>query len=673
MDNNVINQQPIAPNMQSVNLPIQPIQVQPVMQQPMMPPMQPTPMTAQPSMPPVPPMQPMTAQPPLQPMPPVAPAMTQPPMQPVQQPIPAVNTQPVQPAPPAAPPMNTASMQQPVPSMQYVPTYYPYPYIITQKPKREYKFTKADTVFALLAFVMGYLFIKMLLTSGGLGIGATIHFILLSAYTFLYVNAKDIELSGSSIVGLCLIPIFSVQFSLFDNSHLAAYNIIFLFVYYIFICININHPHKRVWGDNFIGRFFMGTFYNSISYSPATFKALGGKSDDKEKSKRRLSDYKYFFLGLLVALPVCIIIIAMLYNADAMFAKVIDYIFSGLFEKILKNVLIFVCGIPIAMYLFGMLYGYVVKKDETDSSANTSSGGHHAIPSSGIMAFSVPLILVYLLFFFSQLPYFLSAFNKFLPENFSYAQYARKGFFELSAVVAFNLLLIFAISYFVKLKDNGERPTNTKSVIVILSLLTLTLVATVISKMTMYIDNYGLTYLRVFVIWFMILVTLIFLLIIAKQAVKKMNIAKSIFTVFVVMFFVLCFSNIDSMIAKYNVNRYKDGTLKEFDATMVTYELSPAYIEHVLPLLQDNKISAENRRIINNGIYNFKEDYDEMTVRAFNLECYFAHRAIEEYEAQYGEIKRISYADLYDSYDDDISDDYNYDYDYDYNYNYNYD
>ncbi|MGN0517926.1 MAG: DUF4153 domain-containing protein [Acutalibacteraceae bacterium] len=690
MDNNVINQQPIEPNTQSVN---------PAMQQPVMPTSQPAPIAAHPTMPAVPPAPSMPAQPPVKPVQPVAPVMQQqppvppmqaapamqqqppvPPMQaaPVMQqqpPVPPMQAAPVMQQQPPVPPMQAAPLMQqqppvppmqaapimqqqpPVPPMQpmqYVPTYYPYSYTVTKKPKREYKFTKADTIFALLAFVMGYLFLKMLVTSDGLGIGATIHFIILSAYTFLYANAKDIKLSGSSIAGLCLIPIFSIQFSLFDNPYLASYNIIFLFIYYIFVCININHPRNRVWGDNLVGRFFIGAFYNSYVYSPATFKALGGKSDDKEKSKRRLADYKYFLLGLLVALPVCIIIIAMLYNADAMFAKIIDYIFSGIFEKILKNVLILVFGIPIAMYLFGMLYGYVAKKDETDEAVSTSSGNHHVIPSSAIMAFSIPLILVYLLFFFSQLPYFLSAFNKFLPENFSYAQYARRGFFELSAVVVFNLILIFLISYFVKLKDNGERPKNTKCVIVILSLLTLTLVATVISKMNMYIENYGLTYLRIFVIWFMILITLSFILIIAKQAINRMNLIRSVFTVFVVMLFALCFSNVDGMIAKYNVNRYKDGTLKELDTRMIVYDLSPAYIEQVLPLLQDDKIPTEDKRVINNGIYNFKQDYEDMTVRAFNLECYLAHCAIEEYEAQYGEINFMShkYTDDYNSYDD---------------------
>ena len=654
MDNNVINQQPIVPDKQSVNPPVPPMKAQPPVQQ-----MQPTPTVPQPPVQPTSPVAPVVAQPPVPPVQQMqsAPTVPQPPVQPIPPVAPVMAQQPMQPTIPVAPPMNVAPMQQPVPTMQYVPTYYPYPYTITKKVKREYKFTKADTIFALLAFVMGYLFIKMLLTSEGLGIGATIHFISLSAYTFLYAKAKDIELSSSSIAGLCLIPIFSVQFSLFDNSRLAAYNIIFLFAYYIFVCVNINHPGKRVWSDNIVGRFFMGTFYNSISYSPATFRALGGKSDDKQKSKRRLADYKYFLFGFLVALPVCIVIIAMLYQADEMFAKVIDYIFSGIFEKILTNVLIFVCGIPIAMYLFGMLYGHVVKKDEIDSSVNTNPNSHHVIPSSAIMSFSIPLILVYLLFFFSQLPYFLSAFNKFLPENFSYSQYARRGFFELSAVVTFNLLLIFAISYFVKLKENGNRPTNTKGVIVILSLLTLTLVATVISKMNMYIENYGLTHLRVFVVWFMILITLIFVLIIAKQAVKKMNIVKSAFTVFVVMFFVLCFSNVDGMIAKYNVNRYMDGTLKEFDATMVTYELSPAYIQHVLPLLQDETIPREDKRRINNDIYYFKQEYDDMTIRAFNFECYTAHCAIEEYEAQYGKIVYMNYSN------------YSYDYDYDYDYN----
>lgn len=51
-----------------------------------------------------------------------------------------------------------------------------------------------------------------------------------------------------------------------------------------------------------------------------------------------------------------------------------------------------------------------------------------------------------------------------------------------------------------------------------LSIFTLILIATAISKMVMYISVYGLTQLRFYTTWFMLLLAVIFVMIIVKQS-----------------------------------------------------------------------------------------------------------------------------------------------------------
>lgn len=513
------------------------------------------------------------------------------------------------------------------------------------------KFTKIDTVFSLLSFIMGYLFVKLIIT-GGLGIGVTINFLAVVIYAVLYSKFKGINLSGSSVTSFTVIGIFSVQFFLSANVILKVLNLVFLIIYFIFTCTNLKRTSKNFWSDNFIARFFHFGFCEASDEIPSGFLALSRRNNpSKEEHRNGSGNLKYIALGLIIALPVCFVIIFMLCSADEIFYKIINYLFSGFFKKILNNALMFVTGIPIALYLFALLFSATSKKSGENNEVYTDNNKHHVIPSSAVLSFSIPIILVYFTFFFSQMPYFLSAFSKWLPENFSYAQYARRGFFELSAVIIINLIIIFIITYFCKLKENGIVPCTIKTITSVLSVITLLLIATVLSKMIMYIDNYGLTRLRVYVSWFMILTAISFLLIFIKQFISSFNLARGIFSVFVVMFFILCFSNIDGHIAKYNIERYNENTLQEIDVSMMTRELSPACIEHILPLLTDEKISEYDKKDILRYVFNFKTKYEEASIRSYNIEEYFAYKAILEFENKYGKMN-LKYNEYYSDYSD---------------------
>ncbi len=706
--NDVFVNAPVQPAVQAQPAPVQqaPVQAQAPVVQPVAP-VQPA-VQAQPA-----PVQqaPVQAQPPVvQPVAPVQPAVQaqpapvqQAPVQaqaPVAQPVdhvqPAVQAQPapVQQAPvQAQPPV----VQPVVPVQQVLPQFNPasvqvqapvqqgmYPYQAPQpqyapnvpqqyysaKPPKVYKFTPADTVFAFLAIVMGYLFIKLIIAPDLLGLGASIHFFVLSAFTFLYAKFKKVKLSTAVVAGLCFVPVFGLSFLLVVDESLRAMNVFFILVYYAFTCINIRRTSKEFWTDNFILRYFSDTVYKPFADYGACILAMIKKDEEQEGKKHKsIANLKYVILGLVVALPICFLIIYLLYNADEMFAKIIDYILSGFLEKILKNIGLAILGIPVAFYLYGLLYS--ASRDRVvDKSA--SKKNRHVIPASAIYAFTIPIIVVYIMFFFSQLPYFLSAFSHFLPENFSYAEYARRGFFELSVVVVINLLIIFLIMSFCKLNDSNERPTGIRTLSVIFSTLTLTLIATALSKMFMYIENYSLTLLRVYVVWFMILLALMFLMIIIKQFTNNFNLPRNVFMAFVVMFFVLTFSNLDGRIAQYNVDRYYQGVDAELDVRMITNELSPACIKHILPLLEDAKISKDDKVLILRYVVRFKDRYEnrEDPVRSFDFESYFAYKEVLKFEAKHGEIKldkeknrnRYGYYDDYDYYGD-----YDYYNDYDYN------
>ena len=133
--------------------------------------------------------------------------------------------------------------------------------------------------------------------------------------------------------------------------------------------------------------------------------------------------------------------------------------------------------------------------------------------------------------------------------------------------------MIIGINLFSKLNEEGKKSKFLKAMTVTLCVFTVLLIITAISKMGMYISVYGLTRLRFYTSWFMLLLGVLFIGIIISVIWEKFNLSKFAVTAFTVMFAALSFSNADRLIAEYNIGRYLDGSLSSVDITMFS-ELS---------------------------------------------------------------------------------------------------
>lgn len=169
----------------------------------------------------------------------------------------------------------------------------------------------------------------------------------------------------------------------------------------------------------------------------------------------------------------------------------------------------------------------------------------------------------------------------------TYAEYARRGFFELCSVAAINLAVIGVAYLITKRVEEKSVPKGLKVEILLVCTFTILLIATALSKMVLYIHYYGLTQLRVYTSWFMALLLFIFILIGVRQFVK-FNGSRIVIIGFVLSFLILTYSNVDGMIAKYNIDRYREGTLISVDVEALK-ELSDGAVPHMYDLYQDTQ------------------------------------------------------------------------------------
>lgn len=281
----------------------------------------------------------------------------------------------------------------------------------------------------------------------------------------------------------------------------------------------------------------------------------------KEGGGRIARQAGFALLGLLAAvIPTAIVILLLSY--DEAFSKNIVLFVSG---EMPERAVALLFAIPVAAYGYGAFISGIDKKHETRMRAcdcRSFARTARFAPETMSCFAMLPLILVYAVFFASQWTYYVSAFSGRLPDGVDiYSQYARDGFGELCTVSGINAAVMIVVFAFTKRRDPDRHSPATRIFVGLLSVSTIILVATAISKMVLYIRVYGLTHRRVYASWFMLLLAAGFLIVLIKQIFPRVNAVCALLAVFVLFFGVLALSDTNGRIAQYNVDRYINGTL----------------------------------------------------------------------------------------------------------------
>lgn len=302
---------------------------------------------------------------------------------------------------------------------------------------------------------------------------------------------------------------------------------------------------------DFCNAMFLVPFYNFL----CLFLVLLGRTEEKRQEPHKGSAGKTILtagLGLVIAVPVLMIVLPLLGSADAGFERMLRGSGTYFREHFMVILVRMLFALPVSSYLFGLSYGGASER-HTDhirpDSVKKTGRAMRVIPDIAIDTAMVVLCLIYLLFIGLQGTYLFSAFAGVRPEAFTYAEYARRGFFELCDVAVLNLLVLMGAN----LMTGTERKKNRalRLLNVALSVLTLLLVATAMSKMLMYIGAYGLTEKRVLTVVFMVWLLLVFVLNVIWQW-RSFPIVRICVMTGAVLFCLLCLVPVGTCIGIYN-------------------------------------------------------------------------------------------------------------------------
>ncbi len=434
-----------------------------------------------------------------------------------------------------------------LPSQSNIPVYAAAPNV-----KPQYAFTNRDTAFSAAMLLMGFAFMRYVFFNVA-GYFTTAFFVLLMTLCVVYLKGEGKKLSFYHLTLCGVYYAFSLVFSITDNGFVKSLDTLFLLLLGAYTVFAVANDRERP------NRHFTLDMLNSLFSVP--FAGFGCAPKAMKTGKKSVGrTILLVLLGLLITVPLTLLVFGLLSSADEGFNSLMTGIFKD-FTFDIALVLQIILAIPVGFYLFGLLFSNIKKFKSiylTDEWYDIRRNGMRILPSVTAYAAVTPIVILYLVFVFVQADYFFSAFSGALPASFSYAEYARQGFFELFAIALINLAVIAALTLFSKYREDGKKPLALKVYTIVLSALTLLILATAFSKMALYIESFGLTRKRVYVSWFMILIAIFFVVIIIKQIKEKLCIANAMSVVFTLLFAVLCFGNIDGQIARYNIYRYTE-------------------------------------------------------------------------------------------------------------------
>ena len=520
---------------------------------------------------------------------------------------------PYQPAPNGAPPAPAVPVTPPpITQEQYE--------AIIGRPKR-LNLTKGDTAFAIIAVAVGILCAVFGLF-GGMALGYAATVVSATLLMGIYLT-KGGRLSALAVVcGLLALGLGAV-FVCTTNGSVRFFATVVGFLLGLCAC------HSIAVGPAVGNRHTAGIAITAAAtignIGLAVRSLFSGENGEKKAIGKAL-------LGLACSLPIVAIVLPLLLESDYAFKGMMDNLFADAAGTIFKSIF----GIGLAFPLIS--YGLSLKHKRTFTLGESRFGG---IEGVYILSFLSVISVVYLLYLFSQLAYFFSAFQGFLPEgDITVAQYARKGFFEMCVIAVINLALVIAAMCLAKKKD-GKVGHPIKAVCSFISLFTLVIIATAISKMVLYIGSFGMTVLRLTTSAFMVFLAVVFLALIGRIYIRRINAVKTALITAAVILLALGVCNVNAVCARYNYEAWQNGTLEEIDVDAMN-DLGDEGIPYLVKLADCTNVDvADSARHYLKEAYlwdYFEDTYDLVLPTVKELKSYennpeFSHYSIPRQQA----------------------------------------
>ncbi|MBI5876111.1 MAG: DUF4173 domain-containing protein [Chloroflexi bacterium] len=284
-------------------------------------------------------------------------------------------------------------------------------------------------------------------------------------------------------------------------------------------------------------------------------------------------------VGLLLALPLVIVFGALFASADAIFAQTVrdivrlDSLPDLFWQAVWIGFVMWICGGALVMALNRAHQAKPSPDLEKPLAAPLTLG---VIEGGTVLAAVNALFVV---FVGIQFTYLFGGNANIHVDGFTYAEYARRGFFELVAVAILTMGLLLGLDWLTK-RASPAAARAFKALCLLLIALVLIVLVSATLRMSLYESAYGYTSLRLYTHWFMLWMGAVFVLkVVEIVADRRQVFAFGGFISLIVSLMGFNLLNPDATIAQLNVQRYfETGKLDTAYAAGMSADAAPVFM-----------------------------------------------------------------------------------------------
>jgi hypothetical protein len=434
--------------------------------------------------------------------------------------------------------------QQPVQSYYYTP----------DPPAPPFPTGKWELIFGVFAVIIGMILCNFTLF-GGFNLGFAIAAVGCIACMVGYLCASGCRPDGYSAALLGLSVVISIGFARSDDGFVKFVMLCFLLLSVnLALCLMAGQNRRSPAGFTSLADPFRAALILGIGQMSPALRGLANLFREGGPAVKKSGAV---LIGLAIALPVLCVMIPLLMAADAAFSGLLGLLPDFELGELIAT-LIFGAGTACVLYTQGTALRHKEKAEPAQTGAKKTL--NHLTVNTVLGA----VCAVYAVYLFSQLAYFVGGFSGILPKEFTMAQYARRGFFEMGWLCAIDLSII-ALAVGLVTKKEGRAPLMTRLLCLFIGLVTVFFVVTASAKMGMYIGAYGLTRLGVLTEVIMLFLGIATALVCLWLFVPKLPYMKAILLIALTMGAGTLWADVDTVVAAYNVRAYQSGALDSVD------------------------------------------------------------------------------------------------------------
>ena len=369
------------------------------------------------------------------------------------------------------------------------------------------------------------------------GSGVTFPFFVAGSLLLLYLFLSKLgtTLKRGSIFYMAGMMLLGVSTFLTDDGRIIAFNKLGIFLLMMSLLLKQFFDTSKWKLGKYLGSIIQLVF---MSIGEIARPVEDGIRYRKAKSGKDHRNVGFVIIGLMISVPLLGVVLVLLASADAVFLDIIVKVFDAInIESILQ-----IAFLIAFMFFFSyMLISCLCKKQIKEEVKDYRTG-------EPILAITVTTVLTLVYLFFSVVQIaalFLRQMQ--LPAGYTYARYARQGFFQLLIVSILNLIIVLTCMGLFK------RSKALKGILTLMSLCTFIMIASSAVRMIIYVRFYYLTFLRILVLWGLTLLAVLFLGILISIYAEKFPLFRYSMTVVTLLYLALSFAHPDYIIAKVNI------------------------------------------------------------------------------------------------------------------------